>query len=127
PWRVRSLGLAAALIILIGGPMYVLIEHPKPYIECGSVSGNLIIDGREVSVPKGVVVHGDLRVYNVDLRVLGVVEGSIIMARSKVTIEPIAHIYGKIETVSWPWTERLKLSITQMQGDMRSLVREVWK
>jgi anti-sigma factor RsiW len=122
----RMLGVAAALIILLGSPLYMLAQPSRPYVSCADPDARFEIVGNRVVVPLDVHIAGDLKVVNGHLTVLGTVEGQITLIRSALVAGPEASVRG-VETVNWSWYESLIFGLTQMREDVRSFVRGAWR
>ena len=67
----------------------------------------VVINGRDVVVPEGKTVHGNLTVENGTLQVYGAVEGDLIIIDGSVLQASTAHISGNViqvnQMIDWIW------------------------
>jgi len=122
-YKWRTAGAIAAMLLLLGSPLYVLTESARPAIESTDPNAQIELKGSTVIVPAGEVVHGDLRVYNARLRVQGRIEGTVYLAASDLKIEPPGEVVGQVRVLPHSWLARLRFGLVQMGLEVRSYVR----
>lgn len=125
--RMRVVGATAALVLLLGSPLYLLTENPKPYVESSDARAQVQIVDATVHVPAGTVVRGDLRVYNAELRVAGRVEGTVYLVSSGLSVEQDGQVVGSVKMLPQSWMERLRFGILQVSQEVRSYVKGAWR
>lgn len=125
--RVRVLGATAALVLLLGSPLYLLTENTRPYVESSDTRAQVQIAGTYVYVPAGTVVKGDLRVYNAELKVAGRVEGTVYLISSGLSVEPDGQVVGSVKMLPQSWMERLRFGLVQVSHEVRSYVKGAWR
>lgn len=125
--RIRAFGATAAVVLLLGSPLYVLVESPRPIVESSDLKAQFTIIDSTIVVPEGAVISGDIRVYHGHLRVAGTVDGSVQLVSSHYTLESSGKVVGSVDIVNWSWLERLKFGLVQIRQDAKSYVRGAWK
>ncbi|MBT9176163.1 MAG: Anti-sigma-W factor RsiW [Firmicutes bacterium] len=85
--RWRTALAVAALLLLLGSPLYGLTDSARPMVESTDLHAGIELVGNTVTVKAGEVLRGDLRVYNTELRVQGRIEGTVYLAASNLSIE----------------------------------------
>jgi len=121
--RWRTFGAVAALLLLLGSPLYILTESGRPMVESTDPDVNIELRGSVVTVGAGEVLQGDLRVYNAKLRVQGRIEGTVYLAASNLAIEPPGEVVGEVRVLPHAWLTRLRFGLVQMGLEVRSYVR----
>jgi len=123
-WRKwRTAGAVAALMLLLGSPLYVLTDGARPMFESTDPHVSIQLRGGVVTLPAGEVLRGDLRVYNAELRVAGRIEGAVYLAASKLAIKPLGEVVGEVHVLPQSWLTRLRQGLVQMGMEVRSYVR----
>lgn len=125
--RIRAVGAAAALVLLLGSPLYVLVESPRPIVESSDLSAQFTIVNSTIIVPEGAVISGDIRVYHANLIIRGTVSGSVHLVSSGYSLESSGSVRGSVDVVNLSWFERLKFGLVQIRQDAKSYVRGAWK
>lgn len=121
--RWRTAGAVAALLLLLGSPLYVLTDGARPMVESTDPHAAIELQGNSVTVRVGEVLRGDLRVYNAELRVQGRIEGTVYLAASNLVIEPLGEVVGEVRVLPHSWLTRLRFGLVQMGLEVRSYVR----
>lgn len=125
--RIRAVGATAALVLLLGSPLYVLVESQRPIVESSDLKAEFTIVGSTVIVPEGATISGDIRVYHGHLQIAGTVEGSVHLVSSGYTLQTSGKVEGSVDIVNWSWLERLKFGLIQIRQDAKSYVKGAWK
>lgn len=125
--RIRALGATAALAVLLGSPLYMLVESPRPTVKSTDLNAQFYIVENTVFLPEGAVVRGDITVYNAKLLLAGRVEGTILLMSSDLTTESTGCITGTVQSGTWSWFERLKFGLDQIRQDAKSYVKGALK
>lgn len=125
--RIRAIGATAALVLLLGSPLYVLVESPRPIVESSDLQAQFTINDSTIIVPEGDVISGDIRVYHGHLQISGTINGSVHLVSSRYTLESSGKVIGNIDIINWSWLERLKFGLVQIRQDAKSYVRGAWK
>lgn len=121
--RWRLFGAVAALLLLLGSPLYILTESGRPMVESTDPDAKFELKGSVVTVGTGEVLRGDLRVYNAELRVQGRIEGTVYLAASNLAITPPGEVAGEVRVLPHAWLTRLRFGLVQMGLEVRSYVR----
>ncbi|MBS3949075.1 MAG: hypothetical protein KGZ53_00170 [Peptococcaceae bacterium] len=125
--RIRVVGAVAALVLLLGSPLYILVESPRPIVESSDLNAQFTIIDSTIIVPEGAIISGDIRVYHGHLKILGTVDGNVHLVSSGYTLESSGTVAGSVDVVKSSWLERLKFGIDQIRQDAKSYVRGAWK
>ena len=125
--RIRAVGATAAVVLLLGSSLYVLLETPRPIVESSDLKAQFTIIDSMIVVPEGAVISGDIRVYHGHLKIAGTVDGSVHLVSSDYTLESSGTVVGSVDTINWSWLERLKFGLVQIRQDAKSYVRGAWK
>lgn len=123
---LKSIALWAAVLALIFLPMNSLLRQDRPHLSISDAGAVIKVDGRNIVVPAGVNIEGDLKLVNGHLTVLGSVEGSITLVKSVLISGPDSKI-GNVYIVDWNLWQQLSYSVSQFAEDIRSYVRGVWR
>lgn len=121
--RWRTFGATAALMLLLGSPLYILTAGARPMVESTDPQAGIELEGRTVTLRAGEVLRGDLRVYNAELRVQGRIEGAVYLAASTLSIDPPGEVVGEVRVLPQSWLMRLRFGLVEMGLEVRSFVR----
>jgi len=125
--RIRFFGATAALMLLLGSPLYMLVEAPRPVVESTDNKAQFHIVDNTVIIPEGTVVSGDIRVFNGHLKIAGQVRGSVHLVSSGYSLEDGGAVAGRVEIATWSWLEKLRFGLDQIRHDVRSYVKGALK
>lgn len=124
--RLRTLVAVAAAVALFLLPLNSLVNHDRPFVALSDSSAAIQVEGRNIVVPSGVNVQGNIKVVNGHLTVLGSVEGNITLIKSVLVSGPGARI-GEVYTVDWGLWQQIAYGVGQFAEDIRSYARGIWR
>lgn len=124
--EAKTVVLWAAVFALIFIPINSLLQQDRPHLSISDTGAVIEVDGRNIVVPAGVNIKGDLKLVNGHLTVLGTVEGSITLVKSVLISGPDSKI-GNVYIIDWNLWQQLSYSVSQFTEDIRSYVRGVWR
>jgi hypothetical protein len=124
--RMRTMVAIAVALALFILPLNNLVNHDRPFVALTDSTATIEVDGRNIVVPSGVNVRGDMKVINGHLTVLGSVEGNITLIKSVLVSGPEARI-GRVYTVDWTFLQQISYGIAQFAEDVKSYARGMWR
>ena len=124
--KIQTLVAIAAAFALVVLPLSSLLGQDDPFVAFSDSSAAIEVDGRNIVVPSGVSVRGDIRVVNGHLTVFGSVEGKITLIKSVLVWGPEASV-GQVHTVDWGLWQQISYGLAQLAEDVRSYARGRWR
>jgi hypothetical protein len=124
--KLQTIAAVAAALALFVLPLNAMLNQERPFVALSDSAATIQVEGRNIVVPSGVNVRGDIKVVNGHLTVFGSVEGNITLIRSVLVSGPEARI-GSVYTVDWTLWQQISYSVTQFAQDVRSYARGMWR
>lgn len=97
---------AAFLVVMIGSFMSLWNQGTQLVVRGDDLDG-VIIEGRQVIIPEGATMEGNLVVENGTLQVNGDVQGNLTVVDGSVAMASTAHISGQVtkvdQALDWIW------------------------
>jgi anti-sigma factor RsiW len=105
--RHPAIAVAAMFVVVMVASLVSMWHQDDTLVVKVDDHEQVVINGREVIVPAGKTVHGNLTVENGNLRVDGAVEGDLVVIDGNVLQASTAQISGEVVTVNqmidWVW------------------------
>jgi anti-sigma factor RsiW len=102
-----AVSVAVVFLMVMVSSLFSLWDQDQTLAVKGDDLDQVVIQGKEVIVPEGSTVHGDLTVENGSLQVFGEVQGNLVIIDGSVLQASTAQISGDIvnvnQTIDWIW------------------------
>jgi predicted acyltransferase (DUF342 family) len=93
----------ATVVLLFGFlNLFITVDSSSARVLSTDPTVRISVSGRDVSVPSGVVVRGNLTVLDGDVTIDGRVEGDVRVIRGSVTRGSGSHVSGRVVLIDSP-------------------------